>query len=121
MEIRVRCQKSPIISPDLGNGRVSLLFPRIVRGDADKTPRFAFPSKPDCALNQLSRPESLPDTESFPGGYCTAVLRRWSGSSGPREGNRLVLGVALPRMFGLQAIEVLIPVGDPPRNRKVPM
>jgi len=67
MAIRVRCQKSPIISPDLGNGRVSLLFPRIVRGDADKTPRFAFPSKPDCALNQLSRPESLPDTESFPG------------------------------------------------------
>ena len=76
MEIRVRCQKSPIISPDLGNGRVSLLS--LESFEETRIRPLDLPShlSLDCALNQLSRPESLPDTESFPGGiaqrFCVA-------------------------------------------------
>ena len=76
MEIRVRCQKSPIISPDLGNGRVSLLFLESFEETWIRPLDLPSHLSLDCALNQLSRPESLPDTESFPGGiaqrFCVA-------------------------------------------------
>src|SRR2546427_9586225 len=78
-------RKSPIISPDIENGRGSLDFPLTVRDAPDEIPLTAQASKPNLNPESRDSPRitARQQMTSGEGGLSDSTSRRKSGSLGP--------------------------------------